>query len=163
MTNPITGKTDAGGLRIGLIVSRYNEFICSRLLAGAKDALLRHNARPDDITDIWVPGAWEIPIAAQAAARSGRFDALVALGCVIRGETTHHIHVGGEAAGGIARVSLETGVPIGFGVLTTDTLEQAIDRAGGKSGNKGEEAALAAVEMVHLQRALKIDQKGATR
>jgi len=146
------GKLDATGLKIALIVSRFNEFITSRLQAGARDALLRHGAAPDNITEVWVPGAWELPVAAKALAQTGRYDALVCLGCVIRGETTHHLHVGGEAARGIAQVSLETGVPIGFGLLTTDTLEQAVERAGSKGGNKGADAALAAVEMVNLLR-----------
>jgi 6,7-dimethyl-8-ribityllumazine synthase len=140
-------KLDGAGLKVGLIISRFNEAICTQLLKAAREALLSCKVRSEDITEHWVPGAWEIPLAAQTMARSGRFDALVALGCVIRGETTHHIHIGTEAANGIARVSLETGVPIGFGILTTDTLEQANDRAGGKHGNKGEDAALAAVEM----------------
>lgn len=140
------------GLRVGIIVSRFNDEITSRLLGGARAALERTGVSSSDIVEVWVPGAWEQPLAAQTLARSGKYDALVALGCVIRGETTHHIHVGGEASRGLARVSLETGVPIGFGVLTTDTTEQAIARAGGAHGNKGEDAALAAVEMVQLLR-----------
>jgi 6,7-dimethyl-8-ribityllumazine synthase len=154
---------DGTGFKVALIVSRFNESISLRLLSGAKDALLRCKVRAEDITDVWVPGAWEIPLAAQALARSGRFDALVALGCVIRGETTHHIHIGGEAAAGVARVSLETGVPIGFGVLTTETLEQANERAGGTAGNKGEDAALASVEMARLIKSIRSESKGAAR
>lgn len=153
MSTTLRGKDDATGLRIAIVVSRFNEFITMKLLAGAREALLAHGAKVDDITEVWVPGAWELPLAAKTLAESGRFDALVCLGCVIRGETTHHIHVGGEAARGIADVSLSTGVPIGFGVLTTDTMEQAVARAGGKDGNKGADAALAAVEMVRLLRA----------
>ncbi len=150
MGNAISVKLDAGGLRFALVVSRFNEFITSRLLAGARDALLRHGAAAENLTEVWAPGSWELPLAAKALAESGRFDALVCLGCVIRGETTHHLHVGGEASRGLARVALETGVPIGFGVLTTDTIEQAVERAGCKSGNKGAEAALSAVEMAAL-------------
>jgi 6,7-dimethyl-8-ribityllumazine synthase len=152
MSESITGKLDASGLRFAIVVSRFNEFICSRLLAGARDALLRHNATEANITEVWVPGAWELSLAAKSLAKSGRYDAIVALGCVIRGETTHHIHVGGEAAKGLAQVGLETGMPIGFGVLTTDTIDQAVERAGAKGGNKGADAALAALEMAALLR-----------
>ncbi len=152
MTTPLRGNEDATGLRVALIVSRFNEFITAKLLSGARDTLMSHGATADHLTEAWVPGAWELPLAAKAMAETGRFDAIVCLGCVIRGETTHHIHVGGESARGIADVSLSTGVPIGFGVLTTDTLEQAVARAGGKDGNKGADAALAAVEMVRLLR-----------
>ncbi len=148
------GAQNAGGLRIALIVSRFNEFITGRLLSGARNALVAHGANADNLTEAWVPGAWELPLAAKVMAESGRFDAIVCLGCVIRGETTHHVHVGGEAARGIADVSLSTGIPIGFGVLTTDSLEQAVARAGENDGNKGADAALAAVEMVHLLRTL---------
>lgn len=144
------GKLDAGDLRIALVVSRFNEFITSRLLAGAREALLKHGAKADDLTEVSVPGAWELPLTAKCLAESKKFDAIVALGCVIRGETTHHVHVGGEAAHGLAQVSLETGIPIGFGLLTTDTLDQAVSRAG--DDNKGADAALAAVEMANLFR-----------
>jgi len=152
MNQKLSGSENAAGLRIALVISRFNEFITMRLLAGAREALLAHGAAPEHLTEVWVPGAWELPVSAKALAESGRFDALVCLGCVIRGETSHHLHVGGEAARGIAQVSLHTGIPIGFGVLTTDTLEQAVDRAGGKSGNKGADAALAAIEMANLLR-----------
>lgn len=151
----IVGKLDGRGLRVALIVSRFNEFITSRLLDGARDALVRHGVDAGAITDVWVPGSWELPVAAKAAAQSGKFDALVCLGCVIRGQTTHHVHVGGEASRGVARVSLETGMPIGFGVLTTDTIEQAIERAGSKAGNKGADAALSALEMANLLKAIR--------
>jgi 6,7-dimethyl-8-ribityllumazine synthase len=151
----IVGKLDGAGLRVGLIVSRFNDFITSRLRDGARDALIRHGVDAGDIVEIWVPGAWELPIAARVAAETGKYDALVCLGCVIRGATTHHIHVGGEAASGVARVSLKSELPIGFGVLTTDTIEQAIERAGAKSGNKGVDAALSALEMVNLLRAIR--------
>ena len=149
---------DAAGLRIGLIISRFNEPITTRLRDGARAALRECGTAESDISEYWVPGAFELPLAAQALARSGQFDALVCLGCVVRGETTHHEHVGGEAARGIARVSLEHNFPIGFGVLTTNTMEQAKDRAGGASGNKGADAAISAVEMVHFLRGI-----GATR
>ena len=155
MSNQLRGAQNAGGLRIALIVSRFNEFITGRLLSGARDALVAHGANADNLTEAWVPGAWELPLAAKAMAESGRFDAIVCLGCVIRGGTTHHVHVGGEAARGIADVSLSTGIPIGFGVLTTDSLEQAVAWAGENDGNKGADAALAAVEMVHLLRTLR--------
>ena len=154
MSHPITGKLDATGLRVALVVSRFNEFITSRLLDGARDTLIRHNATEDNLTELWVPGAWELPIVTKSLAQSGRHDAIVALGCVIRGQTTHHEHIGGEAARGLARVAFETGIPIGFGVLTTDTLEQAIERAGSKSGNKGADAALSALETAHLLRTI---------
>jgi len=150
--NSLTGKLDAGGLRIALVVSRFNEFITSRLLAGARDALLRHGADDKNLTDVWVPGAWELPLAAQTLAASKKYDAIVCLACVIRGDTTHHVHVGGEAARGIAQVAREANIPIGFGLLTTDTIEQAVERAGAKAGNKGADAALSAIEMVHLLR-----------
>lgn len=154
----ITGKLDGTNLRFALIVSRFNDFITSRLLDGARDALERHGVAADTITVIHVPGAWELPLAAKAVVETGRFDALVCLGCVIRGQTTHHEHVGGEASRGIGRVSLESGIPIGFGLLTTDTLEQAIERAGSKAGNKGADAALGALEMANLLRQLKADR-----
>lgn len=145
-----SGKPDGKGLRIAIVVSRFNDAITSRLLTGARDALVGCGVRESDILELWVPGAWELPLAAKALAESGKYDALVALGCVIRGETTHHIHVGGESASGLAQVSLQTRVPIGFGVLTTDTDEQADARAGGEHGNKGADAALAAIEMVRI-------------
>lgn len=150
--NPISAKLDASSLRFAIVVSRFNEFITSRLLAGARDALLRHNAAEKDLLEIWVPGSWELPLAAKTLARSGRYDAVICLGCVIRGDTPHHQHIANEVTKGLAHVSLETGVPIGFGVLTTDTVEQAVERAGAKAGNKGADAALNAVEMVNLLR-----------
>ncbi len=137
---------------MAIVVSRFNEFITSRLLAGARDALVRHNCAEKDIQGIWVPGSWELPLTAAALARSGKYDAVICLGCVIRGQTTHHVHVAGEATKGLAQVSLDTGIPIGFGLLTTDNTEQAVERAGNKSGNKGADAALSAVEMVNLLR-----------
>jgi 6,7-dimethyl-8-ribityllumazine synthase len=159
MSKQLSAKLDASGLRFALVVSRFNELVTSRLLGGARDALLRHNAKEEHLTEVWVPGAWELPLAAKTLAKSGRFDAVVALGCVIRGQTSHHVHIGGEAARGLARVALDSNVPVGFGVLTTDTLEQAIERAGIKGANKGADAALSAIEMVNLLR----DIGGSTR
>lgn len=146
------GKLVSEGLRFGIVVSRFNEFITSRLLSGALDALRRHGAGDDDIEVAWVPGAFEIPLAALKMAESGRFDAVIALGAVIRGQTPHFDYVCSETAKGVAAVSLRTGVPAAFGVLTTDTIEQAVERAGAKSGNKGWEAAMTAVEMANLLR-----------
>ncbi len=154
----ISGKPDASTLRLALLAARFNEFVTVRLVAGAREELLRHGARDGQITEIWVPGSWELPPAAQRAARSGRFGAIVALGCLIRGQTSHFDHIAACCARGLSQVSLETGVPIGFGVLTVETLEQAIDRAGGKYGNKGAEAARAAVEMAHLLGRLGADE-----
>ncbi|HWP35512.1 MAG TPA: 6,7-dimethyl-8-ribityllumazine synthase, partial [Thermodesulfobacteriota bacterium] len=151
----IEGGASAQGLRVAVIASRFNEFVTERLLAGALDTLTRNGAAADAIDVIRVPGAFEIPLAAQEAARSGRYDAVVCVGCVIRGATAHFEYVAGEMAAGIAAVARETGVPVGFGVLTTETTEQAIERAGGKGGNKGSEAALAAVEMANLLRELR--------
>src|ERR1043166_8978068 len=150
MGNPILGSRDAGGLRIAILSSRYNELVVGKLLARARAALRQHGA--ENLSEVSVPGAWELPLAAKNLAESGRFDAIVCLGCVIRGETTHHLVVGGEAARGLANVATETGVPIGLGLLTTENLEQALERAGGKAGDKGAEAAMAAVEMANLIR-----------
>jgi 6,7-dimethyl-8-ribityllumazine synthase len=136
--------------RFGIVVSRYNDFVTSRLLAGATDALRRHGVADENVTICWVPGAWELGLAAREMAASGRFDAVICLGAVIRGETTHHEHVGAAAARTIADAAMQSGVPVAFGVLTTETVQQAVERAGSKSGNKGEEAALAALEMVSV-------------
>lgn len=149
------GRLDASGMRIGIVVARFNELVSQRLLEGAVDILLRHGADDEQITVIWVPGSFEIPIAARTLAEQGEADAVICLGAVIRGETAHFDYVAGEAARGVAAVHAATGVPAGFGVLTVDTLEQALDRAGGKHGNKGADAALAAVEMVNLLRELR--------
>ncbi|GMU21946.1 MAG: 6,7-dimethyl-8-ribityllumazine synthase [Phycisphaerae bacterium] len=146
----ITGDLVVHKQRFALIVSRFNEFISSRLLSAAVDTLERHGCGLGDVTVIWVPGAWELPQAARRAARSGQFDAVVCLGCVIRGETPHFDYVAGEAAKGIAQAAFESDLPIIFGVLTTETLDQAINRAGAKTGNKGADAALAAIEMANL-------------
>lgn len=154
MPKIIEGKLDAKGLRIGLLVSRFNSFISDRLVEGAIDALLRHNAEKEDINIVRVPGAYEIPPAAKQMAASGRYDAIVCLGAVIRGATPHFDYVSAEVSKGVASVSLDSGIPVAFGVLTTDTIEQAIERAGSKAGNKGFDAAMAAVEMANLYKAL---------
>lgn len=146
----LQGRPDATGVRVGIVVARFNDLVTRPLLEGALDALRRHGAAEDDVCVAWVPGAFEIPLAARRLARSGGFDAIVCLGAVIRGATTHFDHVAGQAAAGVARVALETDVPVVFGILTTDTLEQALERAGAKAGNKGAEAALSAIEMANL-------------
>ena len=150
----VAGGLDGKGLRIGIIVSRFNDFISERLLQGALDCLLRHGVAEKDITIARVPGAFEIPVAARRLALSRKFDAVVCLGCVIRGETSHFEQVCAEVARGVASVALEAGLPVTFGVLTTESLHQAIERAGAKGGNKGWDAALAAIEMVSLFRSL---------
>lgn len=142
---------DGAGLRVCILVSRWNMFVTQRLLEGAKTALAEKGVVADDVTIAWVPGSFELPTAAGWAARSGRFDAVICLGAVIRGETSHYDLVAGEAAAGIAALGRETGVPVVFGVLTTDTAEQALARAGGDHGHKGEEAALTAIEMARLR------------
>ncbi len=144
------GKLNAEGKRFALVVSRYNEFFSSRLLGGAEDCLLRHGAAEQDLEVFRVPGSFEIPLVAHKVAQSGRFDAVVCLGAVLRGQTTHFDFVAGECAKGVARVNLETGVPTIFGVITTETIEQAVDRSGARAGNRGAEAALAAIEMANL-------------
>lgn len=144
------GNLRAEGLKFGIVVSRFNDFICERLLGGAVDALTRTGASEADIHVYKVPGAFEIPLTAKKVASSGRYDAVICLGAVIRGATPHFDYVAAEVSKGIATVSLEAATPITFGVLTTDTLEQAIERAGSKAGNKGFEAAMAAVEMANL-------------
>ena len=150
----IEGELDGTGLRIGIVCGRFNDFITERLLSGAERALRRHGVDPADVTVVWVPGAFEVPFAAQQLASSGRVDAVVTLGAVIRGATGHYDLVAGQCAAGVQRVSLDTGIPVVFGVLTTDTIEQTIERAGTKAGNKGEEAAATAIEMANLSRAL---------
>ncbi len=144
------GKLLAEGFRFGIVVSRFNSFITERLLDGALDCLKRHGCREEDIEVVWVPGSFEIPLVAKKMAKKSSYDAVIALGAVIRGETPHFDYVAAEVSKGIAAVSLETEKPVVFGVLTTDTVEQAIDRAGTKAGNKGWEAALTAIEMVNL-------------
>lgn len=150
----IDGNLDAKDFRFGVIVSRFNSFICDRLLEGALDTLIRHGADDKQITVARVPGAFEIPLAAKKMAASGKYDAVVCLGAVIRGGTPHFDYVCSEVTKGVASVSLDSGLPIAFGVLTTDSVEQAIERAGTKAGNKGTEAAMSAIEMVNLMGAL---------
>ena len=152
--NIIEGKLIAQNPKIGIIVGRFNEFIGGKLLSGAVDGLKRHGVEDDDITVAWVPGAFEIPVTAKKMAKSGKYDAVICLGAVIRGATSHYDYVCAEVSKGIASVSLETEIPVLFGVLTTDTIEQAIERAGTKAGNKGFDCAQSAVEMVNLIRAL---------
>jgi 6,7-dimethyl-8-ribityllumazine synthase len=155
MSKVFEGQLSAAGLRFAIVVSRFNSFITERLLAGAMDALTRTGADAGQIDTIRVPGAWEIPLVAAELARQHRYDAIICLSAVIRGETPHFDYVAGEAAKGIAHAAAETGVPVAFGVLTTNTMEQAIDRAGGKGGNKGFDAAMTAIEMAHLMRLLR--------
>lgn len=150
MTRDISGKLNAGGRRFAIVVSRFNEFITSKLRSGAVDALVRHGCDPDNITCVHVPGSFELPFVAKKLAESGSYDAVICLGCVIRGQTPHFEYIAGEAAKGIAQVSLSTGVPATFGVITADTLEQAVERAGSKSGNKGADAAASAIELVDV-------------
>jgi 6,7-dimethyl-8-ribityllumazine synthase len=144
------GKLIATDLKFGIIIGRFNEFISNKLLSGAIDALVRHGATESDIEVSWVPGAFEIPLTAQKMARLKKFDAIICLGAVIRGATPHFDYVATEMSKGIAKVSLDTGLPIAFGVLTTETIEQAIERAGTKAGNKGYDAAVTAIEMANL-------------
>ena len=145
-----SGQQRGQGLRVALVCSRFNDLVTERLLAGATDGLLRHGVDEASVTVAWVPGAFELPLAASRLAASGEVDAVVCLGAVIRGATAHFDYVAGQCAAGVQRVQLETGVPVIFGVLTTETVEQALDRAGGKSGNKGFDAATAAIEMADL-------------
>ena len=154
MSVEMQGGTNGEGLRIAIVVATFNEFITSRLLDGARAALARNGVRDDDVTVVSVPGSFELPLVAKKLAESKRHDAVISLGAVIRGETDHYEHVAGEAAKGIANAGLASGVPVIFGVLTTDTLEQAINRAGGKQGNNGYGAGLAAIEMANLIRVL---------
>ena len=154
MSVELQGDMQGEGLRVAIVVATFNEFITSRLLDGARAALSRHGVRDDDVSVAYVPGSFELPLVAKKLAESGQQDAVICLGAVIRGETDHYEHVAGEAAKGIANASLSSGVPVIFGVLTTDTLEQAINRAGGKQGNNGYGAGLAAIEMANLMRAL---------
>ena len=153
--NIFEGKLVAEGIRVGVVAARFNEFLVSKLLSGCEDTLLRHGVRGEDIDVAWVPGAFEIPITAARMAKSGRYDAVIALGAVIRGSTSHYDYVCSEVSKGVAAAGLDSGVPVLFGVLTTDNLEQAIERAGTKAGNKGAECAQGAIEMVNLFRELK--------
>jgi len=149
------GKLDASDLRIGIVVSRFNDFITSKLLEGALDCLRRHHCPEDNIEAAWVPGAFEIPSALKAMAETKRFDAIICLGAVIKGGTSHNQYISNEAIKGAAKISLDFSIPVTFGVITPDTLEQAIDRAGARKGNKGWEAALGAIEMANLYKEIK--------
>ena len=144
------GNLVSKDIRVGIVAARFNEFITSKLISGAMDGLVRHNVNEDNIHIAWVPGAFEIPLIASKMARSGNYDAVICLGAVIRGATSHYDYVCNEVSKGIAAISLETGVPVMFGVVTTDNIEQAIERAGTKAGNKGYDCALSAIEMVNL-------------
>ncbi|MGN0159019.1 MAG: 6,7-dimethyl-8-ribityllumazine synthase [Brotaphodocola sp.] len=146
------GKLISNNIKIGIVAARFNEFITSKLLSGAMDGLIRHDVSENDIDVAWVPGSFEIPLIASKMAKSGKYDAVICLGAVIRGATSHYDYVCNEVSKGIAAASLETGVPIMFGVLTTENIEQAIERAGTKAGNKGYDCALGAIEMVNLIR-----------
>lgn len=152
MSKVIEGKLIAENLKFGIVASRFNEFFTTKLLEGAKDALIRHGAKKDDIEIMWVPGSFEIPLGAKFMAESGEYDAVICLGAVIRGNTPHFEYVSAEVSKGIAHVSLETNIPTIFGVITTDTIEQAIERAGTKAGNKGSDAAITAIEMANLKK-----------
>jgi 6,7-dimethyl-8-ribityllumazine synthase len=154
MKKVIEGHLVGTGLKMAIVVSRFNEFITGKLLSGAEDALKRHGVSEEDVTVVWVPGAFEIPLAAKKLSQSGEFDAVITLGTVIRGATPHFDYVSGEVAKGVSNIALQSGVPVIFGVLTTDTIEQAIERAGTKAGNKGWEAAVGAIEMGNLYRQL---------
>ena len=150
--NTFEGKLVSDGIKIGIVAARFNEFIVSKLIAGARDALLRHDVKEEDIDLAWVPGAFEIPLIAKKMAESGKYDAVICLGAVNRGATSHYDYVCNEVSKGIASVSLSSGVPVLFGVVTTENIEQAIERAGTKAGNKGYDSAMAAIEMVNLVR-----------
>lgn len=155
MGNIFEGNLVSEGLKYAIVVGRFNEFITSKLLGGAQDALKRHGVKDEEVDVAWVPGAFEIPFVAQKLAESGKYDAVITLGTVIRGSTTHYDYVCNEVAKGVAAISLKTGVPTIFGVLTTESIEQAIERAGTKAGNKGWDAATAAIEMANLTKQLK--------
>lgn len=154
MAKSIEGKLEASGLKFGIVVSRFNSFITQRLLEGVLDGLIRHGAADEDLTILWVPGAFEIPLATLKLAQSGRYDAVLAVGAVIRSATPHFDYVAAECAKGVAQAGMQTGVPVIFGVLTTDTVEQAVERAGTRGPNRGFEAALTAIEMVNALRGL---------
>lgn len=154
MSKLIEGNLIGTGLKVAIVSTRWNDFMGQRLLDGAKDALLRHDVADDDISVVMIPGSYEIPLVANTLAKSGKYDAIVCLGVLIRGGTIHFDLIAAEASKGIASASVNSGVPIAFGVITTETMEQAIERAGSKAGNKGAEAALAAIEMANLMRQL---------
>ena len=146
----IEGKLVSDGMKVAIVASRFNEFIVSKLIEGARDGLLRHDVAEENISLAWVPGAFEIPVVAKKLAESGKYDAVICVGAVIRGATTHYDYVCAEVSKGIATVSMQTGVPVMFGILTTDTIQQAMERAGTKAGNKGYDCALGAIEMVNM-------------
>lgn len=148
----LEGNVIASGIKVGIVAARFNEFIVSKLVSGAEDACVRHGVNSDDIELAWVPGAYEIPLVAKKMAKSGKYDAVICLGAVIKGSTSHYDYVCAEVSKGIASVSLETEIPVIFGVLTTDNIEQAIERAGTKAGNKGYDVACTAIEMVNLMK-----------
>ena len=150
MANIIEGKLNAKGKKFGIVISRFNELISSQLLSGAKDCLVRHDCKEEDITVAWVPGSYEIPLAAKRMAKSKKYASVICLGAVIRGGTPHFDYIAAEVSKGVAQVGLEANLPVIFGILTTDSIEQALERAGTKSGNKGWDAALSAIEMVNL-------------
>lgn len=150
--NTLEGKLVAQDMKVGIVAARFNEFITSKLLSGAIDGLVRHGVKEEDITTAWVPGAFEIPLIAGKMAKSGKYDAIICVGAVIRGATSHYDYVCNEVSKGIAQVALQSDIPVLFGVVTTDTIEQAIERAGTKAGNKGYDCALSAIEMVNLIR-----------
>ena len=152
----LEGKLVASGIRVGVVAARFNEFITSKLLSGAMDGLVRHDVRAEDVHVAWVPGAFEIPLIASKMAKSGKYDAIICLGAVIRGSTSHYDYVCSEVSKGIAAVGLDSGIPVLFGVLTTENIEQAIERAGTKAGNKGYDCALSAIEMVNLIRQIEV-------
>lgn len=152
--NVFEGKVISEGIKVGIVCARFNEFIVSKLLGGCEDTLIRHGLKDEDIDVAWVPGAFEIPLIASKMAKSGKYDAVIALGAVIRGSTSHYDYVCAEVSKGVATVSLNSDIPVMFGILTTDTIEQAIERAGTKAGNKGADCAQGAIEMVNLIRAL---------
>lgn len=152
MPRIIEGKLDATGLKFGIVVSRFNEFITGKLLAGAIDAVVRHGGSDDDLDVVWMPGSFELPLAAKKMAETGRYDAVICIGAVIRGGTSHFDFVAGEAAKGIAQAAMQTGIPVIFGVITTENIEQAIERAGTRLPNRGFEAAVTAIEAVNAIR-----------
>lgn len=150
--NKLEGKLVADDAKIGIVAARFNEFIVSKLVGGAMDGLIRHDVKEEDVTVAWVPGAFEIPVVAKKMAKSGKYDAVICLGAVIRGATSHYDYVCNEVSKGVASVSLETEIPVLFGVVTTENIEQAIERAGTKAGNKGYDCALSAIEMINLMK-----------
>lgn len=154
----LEGEPNGRGLSLAVVVSRFNQALTEKLLAGAREALAKYGVDPESVDVVWVPGSFELPLAAKRLAETGRYQAMVCLGCVLRGETPHFDYVAGQAATGIGRVGLDTGVPVAFGVITADTLQQAVERAGGTSGNKGFDAVLTAIRMANLMR--KIDALG---